>query len=174
MNVVLKDRSDKSKIDKDLMKKFNSEIDKFIYKIDKSISDFKFNVCIAHFYEIYNFFNKHIMQDLSNECLKKNITKIMKLMLPFTPHLAYECLEMLNCKKPNEWPEVKENFVESIKFAVQVNGKTKDIITIMKNTEQDIVNKIILEKSKAKKFINKGNVQKTIFVKDKIINYIVK
>ena len=75
-------------------------------------------------------------------------------MLPFTPHLAYECLEMLNCK-PNEWPEVKENFVESIKFAVQVNGKTKDIITIMKNTEQDIVNKIILEKSKAKKFINR-------------------
>ena len=44
----------------------------------------------------------------------------------------------------------------------------------MKNTEQDIVNKIVLEKSKAKKFINEGNVQKTIFVKDKIINYIVK
>ena len=55
LECILKDRSDKSKIDKDLMKKFNSEIDKFIYKIDKSISDFKFNVCIAHFYEIYNF-----------------------------------------------------------------------------------------------------------------------
>ena len=27
-----------------------------------------------------------------------NITKIMKLLIPLYPHLAYECLELLNCK----------------------------------------------------------------------------
>ena len=29
---------------------------------------------------------------------EKNIIKIMKLMIPFTPHLAHECLEILKCK----------------------------------------------------------------------------
>ena len=29
----------------------------------------------------------------------------MKLMIPFTPHLANECLELLKCKTTNNWPK---------------------------------------------------------------------
>ena len=47
-------------------------------------------------------------------------------MVPFTPHLAYECLERLKCKNPDKWPDINANFEENIKFAVQVNGKTRD------------------------------------------------
>ena len=35
---------------------------------------------------------------ISNKVLKENIIKIMKLMIPFTPHLAHECLELLIVK----------------------------------------------------------------------------
>ena len=58
----------------------------------------------------------------------KELTKIMKLMIPFTPHIAYECLEKLKCKNKNKWPEIKKNLQNEIKFAVQINGKTRDII----------------------------------------------
>ena len=35
----------------------------------------------------------------------------MKLMIPFTPHLAHECLELMNCKKQKEWPKIdKKNY----------------------------------------------------------------
>ena len=68
-------------------------------KIDNSIEDFKFNVTIAHFYEIYKHFNKNLNLMLNNKILKKYILlKLMKLMIPFTPHLANECLELLNVK----------------------------------------------------------------------------
>ena len=30
----------------------------------------------------------------------------MKLMIPFTPHLAYESLELLGCSTVNNWPKV--------------------------------------------------------------------
>ena len=30
----------------------------------------------------------------------------MKLMIPFTPHLANECLTNLNCKESNKWPRL--------------------------------------------------------------------
>ena len=47
-------------------------------------------------------------------------------MIPFTPHLAYECLEKLNCSNMETWPTVKKQDVqEDIKFAVQINGKTR-------------------------------------------------
>ena len=45
-----------NKINKELMNKFNLEIDSIAFKIDKSIEEFKFNVTIAHFYEIYRVF----------------------------------------------------------------------------------------------------------------------
>ena len=162
-----------NKIDKDLVKKFNLEIDNIAFKIDKSIEEFKFNVTIANFYEIYKVFLKYINTDVSNECLKTNITKMMKLMMPFTPHLSSECLEKLKCKKFDEWPDIKADTLEMIKFAVQVNGKTRDIISIKKDLIQDEIHEIVVKNSKAKKFIENKKVTKTIFVKGKIINYIL-
>ena len=98
----------------------------------------------------------------------------MKLMIPFTPHLAYECLEQLKCKTVNKWPEIEEkDFIEEIQLAVQVNGKTRDVIKLKKDTDQTYVDKIILKNSKAKKYLEGGKIIKTIFVKNKIINYIV-
>ena len=98
----------------------------------------------------------------------------MKLMMPFAPHLANECLELQNCTSTDKWPEIKKSQVEKINFAVQVNGKTKEVITVKKNTGKDKINKVVLDNSKAKKFIENKKIFKTIFVKDKIINYIIK
>ena len=52
--------------------------------------------------------------------------------------------------------------LEQIKFAVQINGKTRDVINIKKNTNEDEVSKIVLTNSKANKF-QKKKVFKTIF-----------
>ena len=41
---------------------------------------------------------KSIKLKISNKNLKESIIKIMKLMVPFTPHIAYECLSNLNVK----------------------------------------------------------------------------
>ena len=95
-------------------------------------------------------------------------------MIPFTPHLARECLEKLNCKDPNKWPMIKEDFLENIKFAIQVNGKTRDIIEVKKGLNEETINSIVVEVSKANKFIKDNKILKKIFVKDKIINYIIK
>ena len=98
----------------------------------------------------------------------------MKLMIPFTPHIAFECLEKLNCKDPDNWPKLKNISNEKIKFAVQVNGKTRDIISVHKKLTKEQIDKIINDNSKAKRFLENKNVMKTIFVQDKIINYIIK
>ena len=56
---------------------------------------------------------------------------------------------------------------------VQVNGKTRDVLDIEKNLDKDEIFKYIINESKAKKFIENKKIIKTIFVKDKIINYII-
>ena len=38
-------------------------------------------------------------KDISNITFKENIIKTMKIMIPFIPHLANECLELLDAKQ---------------------------------------------------------------------------
>ena len=94
-------------------------------------------------------------------------------MIPFTPHLAYECLEMLKCTSIEQWPKIdKKNISEITKLAIQVNGKTRDILEVKKDLSEDQIKKEVLNKSKAKKYIDDKKIIRTIFVKNKILNYI--
>ena len=173
LNLVILNRNEQTEV-LETMKKFNTETDILVAKIDKSINEFRFNVSIAHFYETYNLLNKNIDSQISNKCMIDNLTKLMKLMKPFVPHLASECLELLKCNNANEWPNIKIGFNENIKLAIQINGKTRDIIEIKKNTSEEQIKKHIKKSSKARKYIENQKILKTIFVKDKIINYIIK
>jgi leucyl-tRNA synthetase len=152
---------------------FNIKIKDYISKIDSSISNFRFNVAIANFYEVYKFVKDHLEKDLSDNILRENAINIMKLMIPFAPHLAHECLELFQCKSLDSWPKIEKNILDDINLAVQVNGKTRDIITVKKDLNEEGINNIILKNSKAIKYILDKKIIKTIFVKNKIINYII-
>ena len=150
----------------------DSKINKFVYKIDNAIKNFRFNVAIALFYEVYKIFKDNL--NTNKKTLSNNMILIMKLMIPFAPHLAYECLEFLGCKTSNKWPKFNDqNIFEQIKFAIQVNGKTRDILEVKKDLNKEQIDKIVREKSKAQKYLMDKKIIKTIFIDNKIINYIV-
>ena len=96
-------------------------------------------------------------------------------MIPFTPHLAYECLQNLKCKETDSWPNVDKKILDNIKInlVVQINGKTRDVLSIDKNLSEKELNKLIKDSSKANKHIVDKKIIKTIFIKNKIINYII-
>ena len=81
------------------------------------------------------------------------------MILPLTPHIANEILDLHKCKTKNKWPPIKNNYIEDIKFAIQVNGKTRDIITVKKDADQNFVEKMISKESKAEKFIKDKNLK---------------
>jgi len=155
---------------------FDLKINSYVNKITKSINNFNLNVVIANVYEIYNLFNNHLHKEISTECLKKNIIKMMQILIPFTPHMAYECLEMLGAKETKNWPEINTKLIlkEKIKMAIQINGKTRDVIEIEKGINQISVEKICKANNKIKDKILSKSIIKIIFVKDRIINFIIK
>ena len=151
-----------------------NKIETIANKIDGSIDAFKFNVTIAQFYEAYNTLNQNLVFEISNKSLSNCTIKIIKLLLPLTPHIANELLDLFKCKERYKWPSINKNLQEDINFAVQVNGRTRDIITINRDLSQKEIEKKIKEKSKAMKFIGNKKIIKIIFIKNKIINYIFK
>ncbi len=161
---------------KTLDKEFDLKMNSYVNKITKLINNFNLNVVVANVYEIYNLFNNHLSKEVSNICLKKNITTLMKILIPFTPHLAYECLEILGAKNIKNWPEINTKLIgkEKIKMAIQINGKTREVIDIEKDLHEKEVLKICKENLKVKSKIQASDINKIIFVKNRIINLIIK
>jgi len=157
-------------------KEFEIKFNTYILKITNLINNFHLNVVIANVYSVYSLFTTGLNEEISNSCLKKNFSNLIKVLIPFTPHLAYECLEQLGEKEINTWPKINNELIldEKIKIAVQINGKTKKILEVKKDlNEKDVINE-----SKKNKKINQNlmnnKIIKTIFVKNKIINYLIK
>ncbi len=169
---IINERSgEKNNLNKDFDLKMNS----YVNKITKSINDFNLNVVVANVYEIYNLFNDHLNKEISSQCLKINLINLMKILIPFTPHMAYECLEMLGVKEVKNWPKINTKLIlkEKIKMAIQINGKTRDVIEIEKGINQISVEKLCKNNFKIKDKILNKSILKVIFVKDRIINFII-
>ena len=98
-------------------------------------------------------------------------------MQPVIPHLATECLEMLGFKDCNNnllWPKVDNKFLikENIKFIIQINGKTRNVLEIKIGQNEEMIMKIVEQDQKLKNHLNKKIIKNTIFIKDKLINII--
>tara|TARA_B110000967_G_scaffold206501_1_gene253393 strand:- start:228 stop:1460 length:1233 start_codon:yes stop_codon:yes gene_type:complete len=171
-DLIIKRKERMSKQDLEFDIKFNN----YILKITSLINNFQFNVVIANIYSIYSLFNDYIDREVGNKCLRKNLSNLMKILIPFTPHLANECLELIGEKKIDKWPDFDNKLIknEKVKIAIQINGKTKELIEI----EKDLDEKKALDESKKNKKVSDSlknkRIIKTIFVKNRIINYLIK
>jgi len=163
------------KISEKIQNKIENQFYKHLHKITSSIENFQLNVAVANIHEIYHLINDNISSSISNEFLKKILINFMKILIPFTPHLANEILENLEEKNVDQWPAIKSDFMKNllIKIAVQINGKTREIIEV----KQDLSEKDLIKKSKDSVKVNKHlenkNIKKVIYVKNKIINYLI-
>ena len=173
LNSLIINRIDKKSL-KD--KEFEAKVDNYILKITNLISDLHLNVAIANIYSLHSLLVGSLKDDVSNQSIKKKYIDLMRILIPFTPHLAHECLEQLGETETDKWPYInnKEILNEIIKIAIQINGKTREIIEIKKDlSEKDVINESKRNKKISDNLQDK-KIIKIIFVKNKIINYLVK
>jgi len=164
------DKSHPSNLDSDLEKVTN----KFIKEITQNIENFSYNKIIANLHEVYSALNKIILNKIEKQKLIENYKKILIAINPVLPHFSSECIEMLNIKEKISWPEVDEIFLieDNIKYIIQINGKTRKVIETKKDISEDTLITKIKEDNKLNAFLNDRNIQKKIFIPNKLINLI--
>ena len=64
--------------------------------------------------------------------------------------------------------------IENINLVIQINGKKREILNTQRDLDEDEILKIIDNNVKLKKYIENKKIVKKIFVKNKIVNLIVK
>jgi leucyl-tRNA synthetase len=151
------------------------KINEYVTKISSQIESFSLNVAVANVYSTYNLFFQSLNKKISNKCLKKNFSKFLKTLIPFVPHITHECLEQIKERNTDEWPKIQKNLKieEKIKLAIQINGKTKKIIEVAKDIDKSKVMDECLKFKNISEQLSGKNIIKTIFVKNKIINYLI-
>jgi leucyl-tRNA synthetase len=173
LNNLVLNRKDKTS-DKNLEQELEKKIYGLFYKISELIDNFQFNVAIACFFELYKLVNNSIESKIGNHFLKKVMIDFMKLIMPITPHIANECLEKFGVLNADIWPKINDKFKESqmVKIAVQINGRTKEIIEMQKDSSENQIKKDIHSNLKINKFLKDKKIKKIIFVKNRVLNYI--
>ena len=153
--------------------KFTNQL---IDKVTNNLEKFHYNGIVANLYETYNFMIKVTNQPLDQKDLLINYKKILYLMMPLVPHFASECLEDLKITSKVEWPIADKKILmsEKIDMVIQVNGKKRSIINCKKEISEDSLIKLIKDDKKLDKFIKNKKIVRSIFIKNKLINLIVK
>lgn len=144
-----------------------------IKKIEEDTERFSFNTAVSGFMIAVN--------DLADlKCHKKQVLEqLLILLTPYAPHIAAELWNQLG----NEGAVLDAAFpvydaallVESSKeYPVSINGKVRTNMLLSLDLDQAAVEKQVTENEVIQKWLEGKTLQKIIFVKNKMINVVVK
>ena len=151
-------------------------IHKTIKKVTDDIDNLKMNTAIA------------AMMTMVNEMSANGVTRgdmkyLILLLNPFAPHITEELWENLGFAAQTgkmccqaEWPvyDASKTVASTVNMAVQVNGKLKGTITVPADSEEAAVVEAAMAVEKVAKAVEGMQVVKTILVKNRLVNLIVK
>jgi leucyl-tRNA synthetase len=158
----------------------NEKIDIFtnqaIDKANQSLQKFRYNLLVALFHEVYSFFRKISEENKNFINLKENYKKILIVMMPIIPHFSSEYLSKLNEDIDFNWPVADKNYLTKDEklIVIQVNGKKRNTILIKEDLNEDELTSLIKEKLLISKYLKDRKILKTVYVKHRLINFIIK
>ena len=104
--------------------------------------------------------------------------QFLLILNPFAPHISEELNEMLGFEPLINipWPEYDESKIveENITIAVQFNGKTRGNISIKTDANEALVKTIVQNDENLNKYLTNKEIVKTIYIKDRIVNFVIK
>jgi len=152
--------------------KHRAEIHKLIKKVTDDFNNVGFNTAIAQMMAFVN------TAYADNYLTKGEFITLLKLLYPVAPHVAEEINANMGNDKmlaEGDWPTYDEKYLvdDTIEIPVQILGKLKGTVKVERDADVEAVTKAVMETEFAALLEGK-NVVKTIYVPNKIINFIIK
>jgi leucyl-tRNA synthetase len=155
------------------------KVNQTLAKYEVELEHFRFNTAIASLMELLNELTKNL-----NECggdIQAYVLERFAVMLaPVAPHFGEECWQIIGKEKslfeqPVSFEVDKTALAEdTVNIAVQVNGKLRATIAMPIDSDEAAVKSTSYSDEKVKRHIEGKTIVKEIFVKNKILNIVVK
>ncbi len=177
INSAGKDFVLKNEADKELYHVLNTSVK----KVTDDLGDrFNFNTAISAVMILVNeIYHYKAEADINTELLKFAMDKLILLLSPFVPHVAEEMWEHLGHEESlsrENWPDFDPDALvkDEVEIVIQVNGKVKGRIFVPKDLENEELMEEALRNPEVQAILDGRAVIKTIPVKGKLLNYVVK
>jgi leucyl-tRNA synthetase len=100
------------------------------------------------------------------------------LIAPFAPHISEELWQDLghsDSVNVGHWPELNEEYLasDSMKLAIQVNGKVRGEIFVAADATQEEIEKAALSQENVLSHLEGKEPKKVIYVKNKLVSIVV-
>ena len=144
-----------------------------IKKITENLERLQFNTCVSEFMIFVNHLTKQ-------PAISKSTVETFTIILnPFMPHLSEEIWSSLGKNSEltfSSWPKFNPNLVklDMRTIGVQVNGKRRSEIEIYDEDIESVVLKKAKDDKKVLNHIEGKVIIKEIYIKNKIVNIVVK
>ncbi len=155
-----------------------NELKIIINEVSENIETFQFNKSVAKIYEFVNILNEALLKNkLSQKSFKWSLEKLSIILQPFVPHISEEIWSSLGNQTlciNESWPFEDVIKKSEIKIAIQINGKTREIIEVDNKISKEKILKIAKLNDKIKKNLSDKKIIREIYVPGKIVNLVIK
>ena len=151
-----------------------------IKKVTNDLYNAQFNTAVSALMEYLNGLSKLKEHGFDDKMWRQALGDLCQLLAPFAPHIANEMYAEMNGEDSRldniEWPKYDEKYLttDTIKIAIQVNGKLRGDIEVAKDAEQNDVEQLALDQPNVARFTDGKQIVKKIYVPGKILNIVVK
>ena len=159
----------KDEENKNLEKIYNQTVK----KVTEDYEKLSFNTAIS---QLMIFINAVYKEEVYPKVYAEGFIKLLNPIAPFITEEIWEMLGHNNTISYEEWPTFDETKIveDEIEIGVQVNGKLRGSIKVSDNTTEDDMIKLSLDLENVKKFTEGKEIVKTIVIKKRIVNIVVK
>ncbi|TAJ66497.1 leucine--tRNA ligase [Brevundimonas sp.] len=152
------------------------ETHKAVKAVSEGVSGFRFNSAIAKLYAFVAVVRDHAAA--GGAARRQALSALVRLVAPFTPHLAEECWTRLGEEGmvlDAPWPEFDPALAadDEVTLPIQVNGKRRGEIRVARGLEPAEVEAIVLADPDVQARLEGQTVRKIVVVKDRIVNLVV-
>jgi leucyl-tRNA synthetase len=152
------------------------ETHKAVKAVSEGVSGFRFNSAIAKLYAFVATVRDH--GTAGGAARRQALSALVRLVAPFTPHLAEECWTRLGEEGmvlDAPWPEFDPALAadDEVTLPIQVNGKRRGEIRVARGLEPAEVEAIVMADPDVQARLEGQTVRKIVVVKDRIINLVV-
>ena len=154
-----------------------------IKKVGEDIEAIKFNTAVSTLMSWLNYLSGKAHRGKESEGESVSLIEyqtFLKLLAPFAPHITEELWQMIRSSHNSSihdepWPQYDEGKIKAQKvtIVVQINGKVRDRLLTEAGISQEQVENLALAMPRVQNFMGNQKPRKTIFVADRLINFVV-
>lgn len=163
---------------KEILIKLNQTIKKVTEDIDQR---YHLNTAIAALMEFFNLVSSSIdiIKEEDPGLLSHIFNAFLRLLSPFAPHFANELWflsENKNILEDEKWPEWDESLLttQSVNIMVQINGKIRDKIIASQDESEENLKTDALASEKIAQYLEGKEIVKVIFIKNRMISFVIR